>query len=688
MSADAVGLEQPHLAMVTGPVTQRRGPLRGAVAGAVLAGLALHALNALTGFGGRHGAGLAWVIERPLQCLLVLVPGAACLWRARRGDAEALGWALLGAGIVSWGLGLVVFDFWIVDLGDPPYPSLADGLWLAFYPLVFAGLVLLRTAGARRPGVAVWLDGLTAALAVAALMVSFVYRDIVATTGAPVAAVATNLAYPAGDLLLLALVAGACVIDGRRLTRRGAVMAGGLALMVAADAIWTWQVADGGYVHGRILDTCWPAALAAMAAVAWMAPDAPAPPRRDARGTLLTSGASYAVAIAVIAGTQAVRETPLGLALAVATLLAVAVRIRLAFAELRDGSAALLLAHADELTGLGNRRALMRDLRGVAAEAAGGRRWLLLLFDLDRFKAYNDAFGHPAGDALLARLGMRLGRTMSAPARAYRLGGDEFCVLAPADEADVEALAEQARMALTERGEGFHVSASFGLVVLPDETVSYARALHLADERMYLGKHRSRPLASQETRDLLLRILDEQQPDLHDHSDGVGALAVEVARRLGMRGERLDEVRHAADLHDIGKVAIPTAILRKPGPLNDAEWELMRTHTLIGERILAAVPRLAGVGRIVRSTHERWDGGGYPDGLAAERIPLAARIVAACDAWEAMTEDRVYRRGMPPSRARAELRRASGTQFDPQVVEVLLDVLAGQRPDVRPRRAC
>jgi HD-GYP domain-containing protein (c-di-GMP phosphodiesterase class II) len=152
-----------------------------------------------------------------------------------------------------------------------------------------------------------------------------------------------------------------------------------------------------------------------------------------------------------------------------------------------------------------------------------------------------------------------------------------------------------------------------------------------------------------------------------------------------MSGEELDELVRAAELHDVGKVGIPDAILDKPGALNEAEFDFIRQHTLLGERILNAAPALRPVAMIVRATHERWDGGGYPDGLAGEAIPLGARIIAACDAFEAMTSDRCYRRRMSHEAACAELRREAGRQFDATVVEVLIDELgkaaaAGEHP--------
>jgi HD-GYP domain-containing protein (c-di-GMP phosphodiesterase class II) len=171
-------------------------------------------------------------------------------------------------------------------------------------------------------------------------------------------------------------------------------------------------------------------------------------------------------------------------------------------------------------------------------------------------------------------------------------------------------------------------------------------------------------------------VLKEREPELEEHVDDVGALAVAVGRQLGLGAEPLDEIARGAELHDVGKVAVPEAILRKPGKLDEAEWQVMRQHTIVGERILAAAPALRPVARLVRSSHERWDGTGYPDGLAGEQIPLGARIITVCDAFDAMRQARPYAASMSESDALAELRRCAGTQFDPRVVDAFALVLA------------
>ena len=328
-------------------------------------------------------------------------------------------------------------------------------------------------------------------------------------------------------------------------------------------------------------------------------------------------------------------------------------------------------AVSDPLTGLGNRRKLAADASVWLPESAAAPR-LLIALDLDGFKTYNDTFGHLAGDALLARLGAKLSAEVAGHGDAYRLGGDEFCIVLVVDGERIEEAIAASVQALSESGEQFSIGASYGAVLLPHESNSLDHALQLADERMYAHKHGRSSGAREQARDVLMRTMHAKQPALRDHASEVAELAVAVARRLDMTAEEIDEVARAAELHDVGKVGIPDAILDKPGPLDESEWEFMRQHTILGERILNAAAALRPVARLVRSSHERWDGHGYPDGLRETAIPRGARIIAVCDAYEAMTTDRPYRAAISRQAACAELRAAAGTQFDPEVVDIFI----------------
>ena len=337
------------------------------------------------------------------------------------------------------------------------------------------------------------------------------------------------------------------------------------------------------------------------------------------------------------------------------------------------------LGLTDALTGLGNRRQLMGDVQRLLDD---GRPAALAIFDLDGFKEYNDRFGHPAGDALLVRLTSALAESVAGIGTAYRLGGDEFCVLA----AGAGGSALDLRLAewtgcFSEQGEGFTITASSGVALIPEEATDPSEALRLCDRRMYARKHSRRATAAAQTRDVLVATLAALQDDLDEHVGGIAAAAERVGEELGLTGVWLQELGHAADLHDIGKVAVPASILSKPGALTAEEWEFVERHPVIGERILAAAPSLAGAARIVRSTHERYDGTGYPDRLAGDEIPLEARIIAVCDAYHAMTSERPYRDAVGHVQALDELRRCAGGQFDPGVVEAFVRAFTAAPPE-------
>jgi diguanylate cyclase (GGDEF)-like protein len=377
----------------------------------------------------------------------------------------------------------------------------------------------------------------------------------------------------------------------------------------------------------------------------------------------------------VVVGTE-YHVSSVAVVLAASTMVAVLLRLYVTLCENRT---LLELTHTeavtDPLTGLANRRKLLLDLDQACESLSSGRTWLLALFDLDGFKQYNDSFGHPAGDALLVRLGAKLEEAAGPDSDVYRLGGDEFCLLTAGSVDDAAHMLDRAAGALVERGEGFTISSSFGAVFLPYDAHDPSEALRVADVRLYAQK-RSRYARRDRADDALIQALYEREPTLAEHSRAVVELSLAVGRRLGLAPEELDQLERTAQLHDIGKLAVPDSILRKPGPLTPDEEAFIRQHTVVGERILSAAPVLQQIASLVRSTHEHWDGTGYPDSLAGEAIPLSSRIVSACDAYTAMRETRAYRDATPDAEAVRELRRCAGRQFDPLVVEALVAVVA------------
>jgi two-component system, cell cycle response regulator len=608
---------------------------------------------------------------------LLLAGAAFCVWRAVAIREERLAWLVLSAGIVAWTAADLVWTLAYAEDPNAPYPSVADLLWLVYYPAACITMIMLVRSRVARVRSSVWLDGLIGAMTTAALACAVIYGPVVhAGTGELSPEVLTNLAYPVGDLVLLGMGVAILGLTGWRPGLGWVLLVLGIALTAVADGIYLVQTAEGTYREGTLLEALWPASTLLVALAAWQPAKLSSGPARQSLRVVLVPFACGLAGIGLLTYDHFDRLNGITLLLTAATLLLVLVRTALVFSEnQRMITRSHEEARTDPLTGLRNRRSLMDDLTEELALAEPGCPCALVLFDLDGFKEYNDAFGHPAGDGLLVRLGLRLADAVRGHGRAYRLGGDEFCVLLRPGAAGVDPLALACVAALSEHGEGFEVTTSYGAVVAPDEVRTATEALQLADRRMYARKGGRRMSAGSQSRDVLLRTLSETRPDLHAHLRGTAELAQAVGRELGMGAETLEEVARAAELHDVGKMAIPDAILEKTGPLDEAEWSFMRRHTIIGERILLAAPALRSAARLVRSCHERWDGAGYPDELAGDSIPLGARVVAVCDAFHAMTTDRPHRPRRSRAEALMELRRCAGAQFDPAVVEAFARVL-------------
>jgi two-component system, cell cycle response regulator len=602
---------------------------------------------------------------------LELVAAVGCLARACFVRAERSAWFFIGAALLATTCGDILYDSWYG--GNPPFPSAADVAYLAFYPLLYVGIVLLLRRRIATFSASLWLDGLMAATAAGAVGASVLVGAVVDSTHGSEIAVVTNLAYPIGDVLLLALLVFVFSVMRWQPGRAWLLIAAGLLLNAVGDAVYLYQVAVGTYVEGTYLDLVWPLSLVLVALAAWQRPGRVPRVALHDRALLGTPFVCGLTATGVLLTASRVQVHAIALVLASATIVLVLARTALSFwenAQLLEASRHEALT--DSLTGLANRRKLLLDLEAELESTRAGEQRMLALFDLNGFKTYNDTFGHPAGDALLTRLAENLAAAVASSGAAYRMGGDEFCVLLPASESELHRVGE----ALCESGEGFSVTSAYGAAVIPDDATTVSTALSVADERLYAHKELLAEIRRGTAHEPLLRTLAEREPELRAHVADVSSLAVRVGERLCLGLDELEELRLAAELHDVGKLAIPDVVLQKAGSLDPTEWGFIHSHTLIGQRILSAAPGLRPVGAIVRSTHENWDGTGYPDGLAGEAIPLAARIIAVCDAYSAITSGRPYRPARNRPEAVAELRRCAGTQFDAHVVELLCMVLA------------
>jgi two-component system cell cycle response regulator len=616
---------------------------------------------------------LAAVFDNWIYYGLLLGAAGACLARGVLGDGERGAWLALGIGVVSWTAGDLYWILFLRDDATVPFPSISDAFYLGFLPPAYVSLVLLLRTRLGDVPRSLWLDGLIGGLTVSALGAALVFQAVLDSTEGSPLAVATNLAYPLGDLLLLALVFGFLGLTGWRLERTWLVIGAGLAVFAVADSVYLYQAALGTYVEGTLLDAGWVVAIVLLAFGAWQPTTEPRHGELEGYQLVAIPSVFALLGLGLLVYDHFEQQNVLALVLASGAIVGVVVRMCVTFqermrllAQVREESL------TDALTGLGNRRCFMLDLETRLRSVDGSESFVLALYDLDGFKNYNDSFGHLAGDALLKRLAAKLQEATSSWGRAYRMGGDEFCILTESAPTDADLLVASAAHALSEQGEGFLVTSAYGAALIPYEARTPSDALRLADTRMYAHKESRRPTIHGQTSGVLLRAQSERDRALGQHAADVAELAQPVARRLGLADDELRRVQQVAELHDVGKFAIPDAILDKPGPLTSDEWELVRRHPVVGQRIVAAAPALADIADLVRATHERFDGGGYPDGLAGEDIPLVARIVAVCDAFDAMTSTRPYRPALSVDEALAELRRCAGTQFDPAVVSAFL----------------
>ena len=359
---------------------------------------------------------------------------------------------------------------------------------------------------------------------------------------------------------------------------------------------------------------------------------------------------------------------------------------------------AMQLASTDPLTGLGNTRRFHERLQQLLDDAErSGNPLALCLFDLDNLKVVNDEHGHPAGDRVLVTVSSRLRHG----GEAFRLGGDEFAVLLngrTSEEAVSVAGAILSRVASLKVGDLPQLTMSCGVAIFPSDGVSRKELVRLADSALYWakdhGKNRVRVYHPEALSAYALERLGAN-PGLNDrlraaasladavdardahagaHSRHVGDLAASIGERLGFDSDRVEILRLAGHLHDVGKLAIPEDLLRKEDPLSDAELVVLQRHPEIGFHMIESLG-LGPVAEWVLHHHERWDGLGYPNELVGDQIPLGARIIFVADAWDSMTSERTYREGMSVEQALEEIQSRAGSQFDPEIVEALTIVL-------------
>lgn len=364
-------------------------------------------------------------------------------------------------------------------------------------------------------------------------------------------------------------------------------------------------------------------------------------------------------------------------------------------------------ATTDVLTGLVNHRGALQLLQSACELSATDKGTLsLLMMDVDGFKLVNDTYGHTTGDAVLKLVADILKTSIGDRGAICRFGGDEFIVIlgdSSKDQATAMARVITTRLSAAQfrpgTGEPIPVSASIGVANFPEDTRSPAELVAHADAAMYAAKKQTRLTGSVVVSgsvdttfgvlDSLVQAIDAKDHYTKAHCDIVAEYAVKIAARMGLPEESRRALRIAGLLHDVGKLIVPDEILKKPAPLTMDEFDLMRRHVGVGEVLIREVPQLNEVIQAVACHHERYDGSGYPRGLRGEDIPLIGRIIALADSYSAMRLDRPYRKGMSTDRVLKELVAGAGTQFDPALLQVFVELLLEEellRPKTAPAR--
>jgi diguanylate cyclase (GGDEF)-like protein len=462
-------------------------------------GAAIVALHVWTGIG---GSDLDGAVNGGIYDAVVVCAGLACLTRALRGGPERAAWLAIATAVFAWAGGEIWWTLYIEDNPSAPYPSPADVGYLAFYPLAVLGLYLLVRARAEELDRRLWMDGAIAALGSGALGAALIFEFVANRTSGTAIEVATTLAYPLGDILLIALVVGIIALTRWRPGRTWSFLLAGIAVMAVADVAFTLQSYEATVPGGDWVEPIYLLSAILIGAEAWQPSAATIHPeaRFDGWRELVIPGIVAAAMIALVVMQYFNHASALTTVLWSATMLAVIGRLAL---SLRENKSLLEQVQTDRLTGLGSQARLQMDLED--RERSPQEPLTVILLDLNGFKRYNDTFGHPAGDEMLGMLGKRLGAAIDSEATGYRLGGDEFLVVVEGGLADLGpdergALAARTAEALTSQGRGFDLSAAWGIASVPEEADSPAEAMHLADVRMYAQKE-SRRLAPLEALD-------------------------------------------------------------------------------------------------------------------------------------------------------------------------------------------
>ncbi len=489
-----------------------------------------------------------------------LATSGLCLWGALRSRRRTVP-LMLGLGILSWSIGDTVLAAELAGGGTPAVPSLADLFWLGFYPIVYVALVLLTRKHLNRMGAAAWLDGAVAGLGAAALCACFAFNTVLHSVGGNATTVATDLAYPIGDTLLLILAVGGTAIMAGRKSPQWLLLAGAIAITAIGDT-FNLFASSGSTSHlGTILNgIAWPCAILLISIAVWVRPLRTTPLAPAVSAGFLLPGLGACAGLSILLVDTLHQVTPVAIALATATLMTVGVRLALSVRGLRFLTEKRhRQAITDELTGLGNRRQLFNLLDAFFADYADpetvDRRLSLLYVDLDHFKEINDSFGHAAGDEVLRQLGPRLTSRLRETDVLVRVGGDELAVLIMDAGSDYAVSVAQRLIAELEQPFvldtlSVRVGASIGIASAPVDASDSVALLRCADLAMYRAKTGPAPY------ELYRRDVDDDHNRLR---------LVDELREAIVRGDLDVDYQPQVDLVT-GKLSAMEALVRWPHP--------------------------------------------------------------------------------------------------------------------------
>ena len=665
----------------------------------------------------------AWLLVKPISHYVVQIVGdvmgtsgaflavALCYFTGRRA-ASARGYRVAlfcSLGILCYALQQIYIIFPDLAHHPAPIPQLySDLLAMVSYPLLLCGIWQLpRPSRSLSSHLRISLDGLMVMVTAFTFSWYFILGPSFFRHTQSLEMKIFSTLFPLMDLLL---VASLLMLGGRsrRLRPVLTLFAIGLGIVVISDTVSAYLALHGKYAALTLLDISWTLGFMPIGIAAAIGKTIPPDIGQDIETapTLWKSLLPYALLPLLAALVLSTQHVPGRIALkqgvvwgAVALIALILVRQVLAIRENWELNRKLSkLATTDSLTGLLNHRIFHKRLAEEAEKAEReGYVLAVVVLDLDNFKFFNDAYGHLAGDEVLKQVAFALHNLCGCEDTAARFGGDEFALLIPLSKLrmgqSTESLQIEISVSLSSLGysptgheSSIPLAISIGIAAFPGDATSRLEVMEIADTRL----RRSKTGASDGLGDELLLFLtrsvtgfsmlnalvtavDNKDRYTRRHSEDVLFYSAQIALRMGLGDAALHRLKIAALLHDVGKIGIPDAILRKPGRLTTEEFEAVQYHPVMGASIVGAVPGFEDTLDVVRYHHERWDGLGYPCGLRGDETPFLARLVAVADAFSAMTTDRPYRKGMDRGTALAILAAGAGIQWDPECVAALLE---------------